>query len=61
MSSDKDFNMDDATVDMIQEILSSDSGMTGWEMDFIEKVKHLKKFTQSQCEKVAQIWDKVCG
>ncbi len=46
---------------MIEEVLAKDVGLTSWEMDFIESVDTLVKFTEKQRDVIERIWKKVCG
>ena len=48
--------------DMVDEILASESGMSGREMDFIEDMdKQTRRFTDKQVTWIADIWDRCCG
>lgn len=51
--------LDTDVVNMVVELLAAESGLSGWEMDFIEGLDGRTRFSDKQAAKVQQIWDKV--
>ena len=49
------------SVNMVQELLQADAGLSGWEMDFIESLDGRTSFTEKQAAKVEEIWQRVVG
>lgn len=46
---------------MVTELLAMESGLSGWEIDFIESMSGRVAFSEAQAAKVEQIWAKVLG
>ena len=56
--------MTNQQIDMLDEILASDSGMTGRDMDYTEDLDanwRTRNLSEKQSEWLASIWAKVCG
>jgi hypothetical protein len=54
--------MTDEERDMLEECLEADSGLTGWEIDFIEDMSNRDsdyELTEKQHDKLRDIWEKV--
>lgn len=45
----------------VDELLSAESGLTAWEMEFLENMDGRTSFSDAQADKIKQIWDRVLG
>jgi len=51
--------------DMLNELLEAETGLTGWEMDFLDSLvgqglnSQYDDFTQKQTDKIEQIWERI--
>ena len=46
---------------MVSELLEVESGLSSWEMDFIENMDGKRNFSEKQSDKIKAIWSKVLG
>lgn len=49
--------------EMIEELCQVESGLSEWEMNFIEKMSHKHKnhwFSPNEINKIKEIYDKIC-
>lgn len=55
--------MDDRHQKMLDELQEAESGLTTWEMDFIDSLDKLRggTLTEKQADKLEQIWNRLLG
>lgn len=46
---------------MVIELLNEDTGLSEWEMGFLENVRTLAQYSTKQQDKIEQIWQRVFG
>lgn len=48
---------------LLDDLLDTESGLTGWEMDFIEPLDKQRDqtWTEKQTDKVSAIWQRIFG
>lgn len=55
--------MSDEQEARLDDLLDAESGLTGWELDFVDDLDRLRDraLTTAQADKLAQVWDRVIG
>ena len=51
---------DEALREMIRELCEVESGLSQWEVDFVEEMSHRDTFTARQAAKIEELFDKYC-
>jgi hypothetical protein len=49
------------TINMVQELLQAEAGLSGWEMDFIEDMDGRTTFSVKQAAKIEEVWQRCLG